>query len=273
MSIKRKIRILTIQYSIRYLNIHGNLLRFGRILDNYKYLKPDLVIFPEYSLTGPLYGNYHMAFNEHNAIFEKLSVFAQKYQINLIPGSFVRKDGRYLYNSTCFISPKGQILGYYDKEHLWSSERRYLKKGVKNKPFKTSLGTIAVQICADLHSSLISHNYRSFEPDLIINLAMWSHEDIKANKKSVPKVIEFTQTELLARARAIENRCYSVFCNFAGTVNIKAKSGRTYRETSIGNSMMVNPYGEVIGKSSTNRESVLFAELDLNKCHWSKYKY
>lgn len=269
----KKVRVLAIQYKVIYLAIEANLRKFKRILKKYSYLKPDLVIFPEYALTGPLYSNYQLSFKKNNLIFNKLSLLAEKFNVNLIPGSFIRTTRNKRYNSTCFVSSKGKILGFYDKRYLWSSEKRYLEKGSNTKIFKTKIGRIAIQICADLHSSKISDEYRNLKPDLIINLAMWAEEDIKVCSKTVPKNIELMQTEYLTRARAIENRAYAIFCNFAGKLEIKAKTKRVYQETSIGNSMVINPYGEIVAKVDNNREEVLFTEIDISKCHWSKYSY
>ncbi len=269
----KKIKVLVIQYKVICLNIEANLRKFKRILKKYSYLKPDLVIFPEYALMGPLYSNCQLSFKKDNLIFRELSLLAEKFNVNLIPGSFIRTIGDKRYNSTCFINSKGQTLDFYNKECLWSSEKRYLEKGSKVKLFKTKIGRIAIQICADLHSSKISNEYRNLKPDLIVNLAMWAEEDVKVCNKIVPKNIELVQTEYLTRARAIENRAYAIFCNFADKLKIKAKTGRVYQETSIGNSMIVSPYGEIVAKVDNNKEKALFAEIDISKCHWSKYNY
>jgi len=269
----KKVRILVVQYKTIYLDIEANLRKFERIIKNYSYLKPGLVIFPEYALTGPLFSNYQLSLNKNDKVFEKLCLLAKKYNINLIPGSFIRKKGDKKYNSTCFISLKGEISGFYDKQCLWSSEKKYLEKGNATKIFKTNIGKIAVCICADLQSSRISDDYRKLKPDLIINLAMWAEEDIKSCTKKVLKHIELNQIKGLTKARAIENRCYYVFCNFASKIMIKAKTGREYGETSIGNTMIVSPYGEIVAKIDDNKEEILFGEIDISKCHWSKCTY
>lgn len=267
----KKVRVLAVQYKNLGLDINANLLKFDRIVRDNVYLKPSLVVFPEYALTGPLYGNYDMAFEEDNAIFSRLSELAEKYRINLVPGSFVRKSVNKRYNSTCFISSSGEISSFYNKQILWSAEKRFLARGSETKVFKTPIGNIALQICADLYSSRISHEYRSLKPDFIINIAMWSFEDIKACIRYVPHNLEMIQTESLAKARAIENMAYTLFCNYGANVALKAKTGRIYKETSIGNTMVINPYSEVIARTSTNKEEALFAEIDMAKCHWARY--
>lgn len=264
-------KVLAVQYKIQYLNIAGNLRKISRILNKYKHLKPDLVIFPEYSLTGPLYGHYNLAFKEESKILKYLQEIAKKHSIYLLPGSFILKKTNCLYNSTCLIDPQGKIIDFYYKRILWSSEKRYLKNGMENRLFNTNLGTISIQICADLNSPLISHENKKLKPHMIINLAMWSKEDMKACTKKVPEDIEYKQTELLVKSRAIENKCYFIFCNFAEGLTIKTKKVRAYKETSIGNSIIVNPYGEIIAKTSSNKEEIIFSDIDISRCHWAKY--
>jgi len=270
---KNKIKIVVVQYKTIYLNLKANLKKFRRLLKKCSDNKPDLVIFPEYALTGPLYGHYNLSFQPDNEIYHQLSFLAKKYGIHLIPGSFVRKINGLKHNSSCIISPQGKYLGFYNKQCLWSSEKQYLKKSTQTKIFKTSLGKIAVQICADLHSSLISHSYRELKPDIIINLAMWTHEDNNDCLKTVPYNIQQLQVEHLSRSRALENRAFFIFCNFGGQFVIKLKNGKEYPETSIGQTMIVNPYGEIVSKVNTNKEEIIFSEIDLSKCHWSKNNY
>lgn len=269
----KKVKVLVIQYKPIYLKMRSNLRKFETILKRYNHVRPDLVIFPEYSLTGPLYAHYDLSFKKGDKIFKDLSSLALKYKVNLIPGSFVKKAGGKKYNSTCFIDSLGKILGFYDKQYLWATERVHLSPGNKTSLLKTDIGNISIQICADLNSSRISVDYRKLKPDLIVNIAMWSFEDINACVKMVPKNIELLQTEYLARARAIENRAYMIFCNYADNLEIQANTGRTYKETSIGNSMIVNPYGEVIARTTSNKEEVIFSEIDISKTHWAKYSY
>jgi len=269
----RKIKLAVIQYKTHYLNVDKNLLKIERILKKCVFFRPNLVVFPEYSLTGPLYGHYYLAFNKKSNTIEKIATLAKKYKTDIAIGSFVRKQNNKKYNSSCIITSDGKIHEYYDKQKLWTAERVHLNPGKKSKIYNLDIGKISLQICADLHSSKISNDYRKTKPDIIINSSMWSIEDSHSSTKLVPHNIELIQTEILARARAIENRSYFIFCNFADQLKIRAKSNREYTETSTGNTMVINPYGEIIAKTSGNKEEILLAEIDISKCHWSKYNY
>jgi len=265
-------KILTVQYKPIPLKINSNIKKFERIIRADIHLKPDLIIFPEYALTGPLYGHYDLAIKKGSEVYKKLKGLAKKYSIHLIPGAFIRKVGDKRYNSSCLINDKGKNLGFYDKQLLWGSEKRFMEPGKKSKVFKTRFGRIAIQICADLNSRKISADYFHLEPHIIINPTFWSQQDKKACFKKVPSSIEYNQVNILSKARAIEAKSYYVFCNYAGKSKIVCKSGRKFTFSSIGNSMIVDPYGQVVAKASSNRQEILFANLNLRSCHWFKYQ-
>jgi len=267
----QKIKLLVFQFCINYLKPNSSLQKINRLLKQYQYLRADLAIFPEYALTGPLYGHTDLSFSYDNPVFSVLKNIALKNRINIIPGSFVLIENDKRYNSSCFITNKGDIMEFYKKRKLWSSEKKYLSSGNDGKVFITPMGRIAIQICADLNDPAISAEYQIQKPDLIINLAMWSKEDRNASTKKVPESIEYDQVEILARSRAIESKVYFVFCNYGGDIYIKTRTGRIYEESSIGSTMIINPYGEIIAKTTGYRDEVLFVEIDLAKTHWAKY--
>ena len=115
-------KILISQSNISYLNIKANIARIESVIRKNHSLKPDLVIFPEYTLTGPLYSNYHLAFIDPIAELKPVAYLAKKYNVNIVPGSFVRKIGDKLLNSTCIVRSDGKISDFYNKHRLWSSE-------------------------------------------------------------------------------------------------------------------------------------------------------
>lgn len=266
----KRVRVLVVQYKIQYLDLQANLKKIRDILRTNIYLKPDIVIFPEYALTGPLYAHYDKAFDKGDPVFDTLRKFAQQYKVYLIPGSFVTKNDTGKYNTTCIISNKGKIEAYYSKQKLWGSEKKFLRRGSEAVVVPTQYGRISVQICADLTHPVISHELQKLEPHIIINLSLWSKEDKNVCTKSVPDALEYNTVELLSKARALENKCYFIFCNYADRLKLRSQTGREYPITSIGSTMIVNPYGETIAATSSTRKEILCTELDITKCHWSK---
>ncbi len=114
----KKVRVLVAQYKIQYLDLQANLKKMKNILRANLYLKPDIVIFPEYSLTGPLYAHYEKAFGQDDPVFDALRRFARQYKVYLIPGSFITKTDKGKYNTTCIVNNKGNIEAYYSKQKL-----------------------------------------------------------------------------------------------------------------------------------------------------------
>ncbi|KAA1109062.1 hypothetical protein PGT21_032441 [Puccinia graminis f. sp. tritici] len=98
----------------------------------------DLIIFPEYFITGLIENHLHLASKESKWIkeFQRLAI---EHQIDIIPGTIVeeeeegaaeKKEGAdptkspddrrvNLFNSAYYIDKSGQILGKYRKKNLW----------------------------------------------------------------------------------------------------------------------------------------------------------
>ncbi|WFD41613.1 hypothetical protein MPSI1_000244 [Malassezia psittaci] len=101
----------------------------------------DVIIFPEYFLTGATHEAWHHA-RHSDAIsghdiapwIEDIAAIAEQNQIGIVTGSVVQHrsfslDGQKrngLYNTTYFIDYKGVVKGIYTKRNLWHAERAIL---------------------------------------------------------------------------------------------------------------------------------------------------
>lgn len=259
-------RVLLVQYKPVGHNLNKNIQKFRRILRKYKDESIDLVVFPEYALSGGFpYGKFdELALNidqkKNLDILNLLKNLAKKYEVNLIPGSFLVKELNNYYNRAILINRYGEIKLMHNKRKLWAAEKRFLKAGTETNLVKIDdFGSIGVQICADLNDPNLSNCYK--KASLIVNVALWSEEDRFVYRKYVPPYIEKTTVEVLSKARSLENQAYFIFVNYAGRIVTKASTGRRYVTTSIGNSMVVNPFGEIIAKTSTNKEEFLLVDI------------
>ncbi len=260
-------RVLLVQYKPVGHDLFKNFQKFQRILRKYKDESIGLIVFPEYALSGGFpYGKFaELALNfdqkKNLDILNLLKDLAKKYGVNLIPGSFlVRKLNNY-YNEAILINRRGEIKLTYNKRKLWAAEKRFLKVGNETKVVNINdLGTIGLQICADLNDPDLSKYYR--KASLVVNVALWSEEDRLVYRKYVPPYIEKNTVEVLSKARALENRAHFIFVNYAGRIVTEASTGRQYVTCSIGNSMVVNPFGEIIAKTSTNKEEFLLVDIN-----------
>jgi len=147
----RKIRVATI--SLAY-----ELRKASNRQDNYEYmrkcfaeiapLKPDLVCLPE---VWPMYGlAEHIApCPEDMTVMREL---ARKHRTYVV-GSIHEKRKNGLYNTAPIIGRDGKILGRYDKIHPVETELEMgIVSGRKDqRPVKTDIGTIGVQICFDVN--------------------------------------------------------------------------------------------------------------------------
>jgi len=158
------------------------------------------------------------------------------------------------YNRLIWMMPNGQF-GYYDKRHLfaYADEDQHYTAGNKRliasvKGWKTNL-----MVCYDLrfpvwarqnlipsHSPQVESGVKPLEYDVLIYVANWPERRIHAWKT-------------LLQARAIENQCYVVGLNRVGEDGNKISHP--------GNSMVVDPLGEVI-YSAKNEEEVFTVTLD-----------
>jgi nitrilase len=143
-------------------------------------------------------------------------------------------------NRTVFIDPKGEIVSYYDKIHLFDvdfskgrsfKESRYIEPGRRIVVSKTPFGKIGFAICYDLRF-----------PELFRRLAMRGAEIIVVPAAFISKTGPH-HWETLLRARAIENQVYIVATNQVGS---HSPTRHTY-----GGSVIIDPWGDVITRAKT----------------------
>jgi predicted amidohydrolase len=160
-------------------------------------------------------------------------------------------DGiRRIYNSTLVYNPSGQCVARYDKMHLFRfdngveryDESRVLLSGTLPMEFELPsidghTWRIGLSICYDLRFPEL---YRALNADVLL----------------VPSAFTFTtgqaHWEVLLRARAIENLAFVVAAAQGG---VHENGRRTW-----GHSMVVAPWGEVLGQHEEG-PAVVLAEL------------
>lgn len=222
----------------------------------------DIAVFPETFLT---YGSPHKPDEAaQREVLQGLARMAQQHGVWLVAGTLplnnaclhlsnahVPKADRPFAASAVFDS-SGQRMGEYLKMHLFDvdvndSTQSYRESndyaaGDEIKVFATPWGGLGVAICYDLRF-----------PELFVSMAQAGATII-----AVPSAFTHTTGEahwqVLLRARAIETQSYIVAAN---------QGGRHFngRET-WGESMIVNPWGEVVSKL-VKGEGIIVQALDL----------
>ncbi|MBM3739826.1 MAG: acyltransferase [Acidobacteria bacterium] len=187
---------------------------------------------------------------------ERMVALARETGIVLIAPIFERApDGRF-FNTAAVIGPDGALIGKYRKSSIpfmdasRSSEPRgnekfYFSPGDLGFPtFETPFGRIGILICYDRHFT---------EAARVLGLG-------GAEIVFVPTATTFMTRylwDLELRAHAVVNIYYVCGVNKVG-VDVGG-SARNH----FGNSMVINPRGEILAQASDAKEDIAIAEVDL----------
>ncbi|XP_033507810.1 deaminated glutathione amidase isoform X2 [Epinephelus lanceolatus] len=166
------------------------------------------------------------------------------------------ESDRRIYNSHIIINDKGDIVSVYRKSHLFDVELP--EKGISLKesgftipgpslmsPVQTPIGKVGQGICYDLRF-----------PEL--SLALQRHgAEILTYPSAFTVATGAAHWEVLLRARAIENQCFVIAA---------AQVGRhTEKRSSYGHTLVVDPWGEVLGDCGGEKPGMVLVEIDLEK--------
>lgn len=237
-------------------DLAANLVTASRLLESAAAQGARLAALPEYFCLMGHQDTDKLAFAEtpgHGPIQAMLARAARELRLWIIGGTLPMKSttADRVRNTTLVFSPAGEVVARYDKIHLFAydngresyDEARVLEPGSQPTVFDAQVGDQAVRtglsVCYDLRFPEL---YRSYNPcDLI----------------AVPAAFTYTtgekHWELLLRARAVENQCYVVAPAQGG----RHENGRC----TWGHSMIVDPWGEVLGVLPEG-EGVVLADAD-----------
>jgi deaminated glutathione amidase len=188
-------------------------------------------------------------------IQQSLADAAREHGIWVMGGTLPMRSGEadYVMNSNCVFAPDGRLAARYDKMHLFRydngreryDEGRVLRAGGEPVAFDAGGVRVGLSVCYDLRF-----------PELYRALSFTPGER-PCDLLAVPAAFTYTtgraHWELLLRTRAIEHQCYVIAPAQGGT-------HETGRRT-WGHSMIVDPWGEVLGVLPEGA-GVVLAELD-----------
>lgn len=184
-----------------------------------------LVLFPEMSMTGfSLEPEHVFETREDCPTIQAMKQYSIQYQVALGFGYVLKEHGEYT-NRYMIIDEKGSVLCDYAKIHPFSyaQEEIYYAKGDQLSYCTIDGITIAPLICYDLRFPELFQK-ASVTADLLLVPANWGGP-------------RNSHWKLLLQARALENQSYVIGINRVGKDEI------TYY---VGNSMIVDPEGEII---------------------------
>ena len=206
--------------------------------------------------------NFELAEAVPGPTTEALSRVAQKSKVVVIAPLFERRAAGVYHNTAAIIDNNGKIAGVYRKMHIPDDpayyEKFYFTPGdLGFRAFDTAAGKIATLICWDqwypegarlaaLHGAVIL-----FYPTAI----GWHPAEKAANGEA-----QRDSWRTIQRGHAIANGMYVAAVNRVGhETPTEGGDGLEF----WGTSFLCDPQGVVIAEASTNREEILYGEVDL----------
>ena len=244
------IKILIIQNNATLGNREKNLKKVENMVVPYEGEKFDIILLPEVWNVGWYCPDFpKMAETEENSqTLPFLANLAQKFNSNVIGGSYVRKlaDGS-LRNTMPVFNREGKLLAQYNKMHLFSNcgcnESSYIKNGEQPILVNLDVAQVGLSICYDIRFAEIYRASAYAGADILVNGAAWP--------KSRPH-----HWDTLTRARAIENQWFMIAVSQSGLIE-----GEEYN---LGHSQVIAPFGEIISKMG-NGDGCLPVKINLDE--------
>ena len=255
---KEKVRLLAIQMEsiIGELNLNIETVK-NLLIANLEKYDSDFVFLPEVWTVGwhtPAFIESAETLEESKAV-NMLKEIAKEYSVNIIGGSFIRKEADKYYNTCPVVNRQGEVVAIYNKNHLFSyygdNEGEYITKG--SNPVMVELDGIKIglTICYDIRFPEIYRAYRKAGADILVNMAAWG------KTKKIP-------WDSMNTARAVENQSYMIALTQTGLL----ADGKE----NLGHSMIINYEGKILDEIN-EIEGGIYAEANLplmyefrNKC-------
>ena len=238
------VRVAAVQMQPVVHDPQANLARLIRLAQEAAANEARLVVFPETALSG-----YVITPEEAEIVAqpvpgpatEAVTRACREAGTHVVLGMLERDSDGTLFNASVLLGPGG-LLARYRKTHLpLLGVDRYLAAGdAFLPPIETPAGRIGLLICYDLRFPEPCRALALLGAQLIALSTAWP-----AAGTLYP--------EYMARCRAAENRTYLVAANRCGE-----ERGTHF----LGRSLIVSPEGTILAEASTDREQILYAEID-----------
>lgn len=223
----------------------------------------DIVVLPE-CFNSPYGTEYFAAYAEPlppaspasaSPSYTRLAALAAELGIHLVAGSIpeVEPATRKLYNTAMVFSPAGALLAKHRKVHLFDidipgkitfRESDVLSAGDRATVVPTPWGNVGLAICYDVRF-----------PELAMVAARRGAAFLLLYPGAFNTTTGPLHWELLARARAVDNQVWVGMCSPA-----RNPAGTGY--LAWGESMVVDPNGEIVGRKAGAGEETVVVDLD-----------
>jgi predicted amidohydrolase len=222
-----------------------------------------LIVFPEASLQGYMYGinhevptdelryHYREAESLEGPTVQAIAASARDAGVYIIFG-MVELAGAVLYNTAVLCFPDGHVRGFR-KVHRGGSELHIFEAGTRVEPVATEFGKVGINICYDMCFPEIARMQALQGAELLVFPNAWPAPPEGAGEDD-PRISPFL---LFPRARAWENQCYVVTANIVGAADVGSV-------TYYGHSRIIDPLGRILADTGFD-EGIVYAEVDLKE--------
>ncbi len=233
-------KVALVQYSPEWENVEKNIEKIESLISGIN-TNPDLIVFPEMTLTGFTMKQKDFGEDIDGSSFKYFMDLSNRFKSDVICG-IIEKEGKNYYNSSIHFS-KGLIAAVYRKIHLFShaKENNFYSCGKEIVVTKVSEIKTGLSICYDLRFPELYRLLRKKGSEICIDIANWPVDRIE-------------HWRILLRARAIENQSYVIGVNRTG-------SDPFYKYN--GFSSVYDPMGNLITELK-DEEKVIIADLDID---------
>ena len=232
-------RIAIIQHDIVWTNPKENIRRIEHLIDRQP--DADLYVLTEMFTTGFVTDMSDIAENDNGETLQWMISKAKSCQAAIAGSIAVQSNGKQ-YNRLYFVKPNGEVTTY-DKRHLFAygGEDKMFSRGEKRVVVEYKGVRFLLLVCFDLRFPVWSRYHDDY--DAILYVANWP-------------TCRIDSWDVLLKARAIENQCFVIGVNRVGN-----DPSCDY----CGNSVVINPYGQVVTACASNQECSAVAEIDLQE--------
>ncbi len=228
----KKVKVAALQFDSISDEKNKNLVKALEMLELAGKEKVDIAAIPDYFLTGyPVTKENVSKWAEPipGPATNELSKVSKKYEIYIVGGGIIEKDGQDFYSTCPILGPNGEMIGKYRKANFWIAPPQDevgagLTAGAEYPVFETEHGKIGILLQVDIDFP---------EPARILGL------------KGAEIIFWLTAVDypwmdvcrFLARAYAFNNLAYVITVNRTGVYN---------NYIFYGESTIINPMGEVL---------------------------
>ncbi len=157
----------------------------------------------------------------------------------IAPIALIKEIPSVAYNSAV-VMEDGEILGVYDKNHLWALERFFFRPGQSYPVFDTKYGRIGVMICYDMGFPEVPRILTLKGCEMIFCPSAWRILDRDMWNINIPQ-------------RALENNL------FVAGINRYGREADLYMD---GATKIANPRGHIIAEIKEEKEDILYCTID-----------